>query len=147
MKSIVFSVAFLVVWITVSHFFPTINLIFAFLAYPSLFIGLSFLFKNSINSYFLILFYFSIILGNDFLFRLYGGGILDDAGRGWCELVFYMTLITSTIALFVVKIRDRKLKEGDKFVAGKIAIDVSFVLVFSVITFLIFRNYNIFIIR
>lgn len=145
MKSIVFSVAFLIIWIIASHFFPTINLIFAFLAYPSLFIVLSFLFKNSISPYFLIPFYFSIILGNDFLFRHYGGGIHDDAGRGWCEFVFYLTLITSTIALTIIMIRDSKLKERDKLRMGQIAMDISFVLFVSVVTFLIFRNYNIFI--
>ena len=147
MKSIAFSVAFLVVWIVVSHFFPIVNLAFAFLVYPSLFILGSYFFRNSISSYAQIPFYFSIILGNDFLFRLYGGGIHDDAGRGWCELVFYMTLATSTLALIVVKVSDSKskIKVGDKLRMGQIVMDVSFVFAISIIVFFFYKRFNTFV--
>jgi hypothetical protein len=81
------------------------------------------------------------------LFRIYGGGLHDDAGRGLCEIVFYITSITLTVALVVLKIRNskNKLKAGDKLRVGQVAMDVFFVLVVSIIALFFFRQFNIFI--
>ena len=131
------------------HYFPSVNLIFTFLIYPVLFIFSAYLFNYNFSGFVIIPFCFIMILVNDYLFRIYGGGLHDDAGRGWCELVFYLTLLTCTISLVFVMINCTKLvnaSHGIKEVSFfQITRDLCFVLLLSLITLCIFHNTSIYI--
>jgi hypothetical protein len=147
MKAILISILSVIVWVFIGHFFPVFTLSLTAVFFPLVFILVMKFFIESINIYVHTLLAFILLLLQDYLFRIYGGGLHDDAGRGLCEIVFYITSITLTVALVVLKIRNskNKLKAGDKLRVGQVAMDVFFVLVVSIIALFFFRQFNIFI--
>lgn len=102
MKAIFLNVLFTVAWVIVGHFFGVFSLFFSFVFFPLLYLVSAYQINYNLSSVIVIPFCFLLILLNDYLFRFYGGGIHDDAGRGLCELIFYLTFTTTTIAMFFV---------------------------------------------
>lgn len=146
MKSIIINIIFLLSWTFIGHFFPFINLGFTFIAYPLVFIVTTNL-GNSYSLNFMIPFFYSIILINDYLFRIFGGGVHDDAGRGWCELIFYITITTTILCLFYLSINDTiQLNTGNNLYIvnwWKFFQHILFVLFFGLLAYFIFSNVNI----
>lgn len=149
MKAIICNLCFLLVWIIVGHFFPIFYLVMTGLIYPFLFILTAILLKYNLNGFIVIPFGFILIYTSDYLFRIYGGGIHDDVSRGLCEIVFYFTLLTTTIALEFVLYICTKQRNAQKNInkIGKIKIfmNICYVLIISLITLLIFWQTTIFI--
>jgi hypothetical protein len=102
MKALILNILFTLAWAVIGHYFGIFSLFFSFIVFPLMFVLSAYLGKHNLSSLIVIPFCFSVILINDYLFRIYGGGIHDDAGRGLCELIFYATFSTSTIALLFV---------------------------------------------
>lgn len=98
----VLNLLFTFVWLLVGHFCGIFSHFFSFVYFPLLFILSANFFRYQLNSVFVIPFYYLLILANDYLFRIFGGGIHDDSGRGLCQLIFYLTILSTTIAMFVV---------------------------------------------
>lgn len=142
MKTIFFISLAILSWAFVGHFFSSFTISTTAFYLPIVFIVIAVTIGKETNKYVYIGLCFAMVLINDYLFRLYGGGIHDDAGRGICEIVFYATLIISTLALLFLKILDssRKSKLTE---TNKIFFDVFFILALSLITLLFFRRFNI----
>jgi hypothetical protein len=140
MKAILIVIVACIFWILVGHFAPLVS-IFATAFYLPLVFGIAFYIDRKINKYGYVVFCFLSILLNDYLFRIYGGGIHDDAGRGICEIVFYATLITSTITLLAIKMTHKNTNKSLTFKTK--VINALFVLSLSMLTFCFFRNFNI----
>lgn len=138
MKAILANLIFLFVWVVIGHFMPTINLRFAFIIFPILYVVSAKFLKYEQSIFLIVPFSFLLILANDFLFRIYGGGNHDDAGRGWCELIFYITLFTTTISIFYVAHTMTKEK-----MQNKILLNLCYVLVCSVASYLLFRKFSV----
>lgn len=138
MKAIRTVLLVVIVWSFVGHFYPVASISLTALFLPVTFFYSKKVFGKSMNGYVYSLFGFGVILLNDYLFRLFGGGLHDDTGRGICEIVFYGTLLTSTISLAILQIQSSE-RGKSKFYS------MLFVLLTALITFLIFRSYNVFI--
>jgi hypothetical protein len=147
MKAIIAIILAVLFWVLVGHFFSSFSISITAFFLPILFALVAFTIGKETNKYIYIAVCFILVLIHDYLFRLYGGGIRDDAGRGICEIVFYGTLITSTIALLIIKILESskrsKLKSASKLNGIKILFDIIFVLGLSAVTLLFFRKFNI----
>ena len=106
-KTFLIYIISLVFWSACSHYFPEVTLVLTFIFWPAIFVLSAFLigYKSYISIENIIIpgGFISIIV-NDYLFRIFGGGIHDDAGRGWCELIFYLTLSTTTISFIFTSI-------------------------------------------
>jgi hypothetical protein len=142
MKAIFVTFLAILFWAFVGHFFSSFTISTTAFYLPIVFFVIAVTIGKEANKYIYICLCFALILLNDYLFRLYGGGIHDDAGRGICELVFYATLIISTLVLLVLKILDSSKKSKLK-VAKKIFLDVFFILALSLLTLLFFIKFNI----
>lgn len=141
MKPFVLNIIFLLLWTYLGHFFPFVNLGFVFIFYPLMFILTFNLSKNYSLLYFIIPFCYVVILVNDYLFRIFGGGDHDDAGKGWCELIFYFTIITTTTAmLFFVftMIKENKIRNSVKILSSFL-----YVIICCYISFLLFKKINV----
>jgi len=102
MNTIVLNILFAVIWLIIGHFFGIFSLFFSFVFFPLLYLVSAYHIKYNLSSVIVIPFCFLLIFLNDYLFRFYGGGIHDDAGRGLCELIFYLTFLATTITMFFV---------------------------------------------
>lgn len=142
MKAIIVSFLAILFWTLIGHLFSSFTISVTAFYLPIIFISISVTIGKNINKYVYIGFCFALILFNDYLFRIYGGGIHDDAGRGICEIVFYLTLIISTPILLFIKIIDCINRNEANF-TKRIFLDVLFVLALSSITFIFFRRFNI----
>ena len=146
MKAILVVLLGVLVWVLVGHFSPSLSIFLTAFYLPILFVTVAFSIGKETNKYIYAVICFVLVLLYDYLFRLYGGGIHDDAGRGICEIVFYATLITSTITLLIFKISDSskrdEMKSANKLNIKTILLDVFFVLSLSIITLLFFRKFN-----
>ena len=149
MKTIFVSFIWVLFWIIIGHFFSSVFISLTTFSTPIVFVLISKSIGRHFNKYVYVIVCFVLLLLQDYLFRIYGGGIHDDAGRGICELLFYSTLITSTIALFFIKIfgtlNKNDKKDKNKINYRIIILDVIFVFVISVLTYLFFRRFNLFI--
>lgn len=147
MKAIFVTILGVLFWVLIGHFFSSFSISITAFFLPILFALVAFTIWKEINKYIYITVCFILVLIHDYLFRLYGGGIHDDAGRGICEIVFYGTLITSTITLLIIKFLDSSkrgvLKSANKLNGLKILFDIIFVLGISAVTLLFFRKFNI----
>ena len=147
MKAIFVTLLAVLFWVLVGHFFSSFSISITAFYLPIVFAVIAITIGKETNKYIYIAICFVLILLHDYLFRLYGGGIHDDAGRAICEIVFYATLVTSTITLLFLKIihssKRNELKPASKLNASKILLDVIFVLSLSIITILFFRQFNI----
>lgn len=147
MKAIIAILLAVLFWVLVGHFFSSFSISITAFFLPISFALVSFTIGKETNKYIYIAVCFILILLHDYLFRLYGGGIHDDAGRAICEIVFYVTLITSTITLLIIKILDSskrsEMKSASKPNLVKMLFDIIFVLALSAITLLFFRKFNI----
>jgi hypothetical protein len=147
MKAILVTLIAVLFWVLLGHFFPSLSISLTAFYLPIVFVVIAITVGKQVSKYLYTVICFVLILLYDYLFRLYGGGIHDDAGRGICEIVFYATLVTSTIALLCIKILDtskrNELNAKNKLNAKKILLDIIFVLALSVITLLFFRRFNI----
>lgn len=139
MNAIILNIFFVIVWTVLGHFFPSIVLIGTFLAFPLMIIITEIFIKYSSPLYFVIPFIFFLLLLNDYLFRIFGGGIHDDAGRGWCELSFYLTFITTSMSLFVLTFNIWKVNNG--FLQSKL-FNFILVLLCGFAAFVIFKKFN-----
>jgi hypothetical protein len=128
MKAILITLLAVLTWVLVGYFFPTLSISLTVFYLPILFVIVTLSIET--NKYLYIAICFVLVLLNDYLFRIYGGGIHDDAGRALCELVFYTTLVTSTVTLIIIKIIDSnaKLKSPRNFKVTQIVLDIVFVL-------------------
>jgi len=142
MKATFVSFLAILFWALVGHLFSSFTISTTAFYLPIVFIIISVTIGKDTNKYVYIGLCFALILLNDYFFRLYGGGIHDDAGRGICEIVFYATLIISTLVLLLLKIMDSS-KKSELKVTKRIFLDVLFVLALSLITLLFFRRFNI----
>lgn len=138
MKAILTVLLVAIIWSFVGHFYPVASISLTALLLPVTFFYSKKVFGKSVNGYVYSLFGFGVVLLNDYLFRIFGGGLHDDAGRGICEIVFYATLLTSTISLAILQMQGSE--------RGKVKVySTLFIMLIASITFLIFRNYNVFI--
>ncbi len=101
METIIINALFLLVWTLLGSLFGMITFMFSVIVFPIFFLFTSHYSKNI--SVFILSAFLTFLLG-DYLFRLFGGGIHDDAGRCLCNLVFYITYSTTTIAIFTVNV-------------------------------------------
>jgi hypothetical protein len=149
MKLVLISVGFLIVWTLVGHFLPIVVLFLSFIAYPLFFFIVFDAVKFKLPFYFKVLLAFIIIFFNDYLFRLFGGGTHDDAGRAWCELSFYMTLLTTVIALIIVAVKHvnslNNLKKSNRVSKILIFKSLCYIMFVALLTLTIFRSTTIFI--
>ena len=149
MKTIIINILGVFAWILIGHFFPSFSLMLTAFYLPILFLSVGLSMYKDINMYIYSAICFGLVLMQDYLFRLYGGGIHDDAGRALCEIVFYTTLTTVTIALLcltiIVNNKMKKLRNENKLASQIKFLNILFVFIFSLITFLLFRQFNIFI--
>jgi hypothetical protein len=147
MKATFVTLLAVVFWVLIGHFFSSFSISITAFYLPILFVLVAFTIGKRTNKYIYTLVSFVLLLLQDYLFRLYGGGIHDDLGRAICEIVFYATLLTSTIALLVVKLLDsnikNELKHSNRPTIKKTFVDVFFVLAISIITLLFFRKFNV----
>jgi hypothetical protein len=141
MKSFIICILFLVIWILIGHFSPLICLILTFVVYPILFI-LTYRIKYRVSRFVFIPFCFVIIYLNDYFFRIFGGGIHDDAGRGWCEITFYLTLLTTTVSSLFIMIYYTEYVKNKGHIEQKIK-DIGFVILLFSITLFIFMKTSI----
>lgn len=141
MKILIANILFLIVWTILGHYIPSVILITTFIFVPVFFIVLSSYFKFNLKGYYFIPLSFLTILINDFLFRSFGGGIHDDAGRGWCDLIFYITLIISTFSM--VFIAYFLSKNNSRFLARSFGLNIFIVLLSSLITYLFFTAFSL----
>ena len=141
MKAFLVNIIFIVFWTIVGHFVPIINIGFVFIAFPLLFILTHIFIKYKYSIYLIVPFCFLMILLNDYLFRIFGGGIHDDAGRGWCELIFYITLFTSTITiLFIVFTITESQNKKSKM---QWLYNIILVVGNAIATYLVFMKFNV----
>ena len=149
MKTLILNTLFVILWTIIGYFYPTITLFTSYIVFPIVFILIAFCCKTKISRFIIILFSFALILIHDYLFRIFGGGTHDDAGRAWCELMFYSTWKYSSIALilnmlkFNYKISKQSFKKKLRYLI--LTRDVIYVLVLSAITYYFFKNVNIYI--
>ncbi len=137
MKAILINIFFLLVWCVLGHYFPSIILIGTFVAFPTLFLFSLIVIRYNISSLIIIPFSYLLILLNDYLFRVFGGGIHDDAGKGWCELIFYLTLITTTLTMLIVGYKLAKENKSNWLYNSILVFIIAF------ITYFIFIKYNV----
>jgi hypothetical protein len=104
MKSILLIIVGVLVWILIGHLFAPIAFALTAFYLPILFVLVGFRYGKNTNIYIYTLLCFILILIHDYALRLYGSGIHDDAGKGYCESAFYYTLLTSTISLLYFSI-------------------------------------------
>ena len=143
MKAIVINITFLFIWTVIGHYFPSISLITTYLIFPIMFVLSAIVVRYNLSGFIVIPFCFLLIFANDYLFRLFGGGNHDEVGRGLCELSFYVTLFTTTIALGFVMNICTKPKEQNVITNLYIIRNIGFVILISVLTLFIFRKISI----
>lgn len=102
MKAIVTNIVVILAWALIGHYLGLISFFFSFIILQVTFAISTYLIKSKLGGAFVIPFCYVAILCNDYLFRIFGAGIHDEPSRGWCELVFYFTLSTSTITLLPI---------------------------------------------
>jgi hypothetical protein len=102
MKAIAINILCAVIWSFLGHYLGIISHFFSFIYFPFLFIVSAYFIKFKLNSVIVIPFCYSLIVLNDYLFRIFGGGIHDDVGKGLCDLIFNITILTTTISMFFV---------------------------------------------
>ena len=138
MKAIGINIIFLFIWTVIGYYFPCFSLFTTYLVFPIMFVLSATVVRYNLSGFIVVPFCFLLILANDYLFRLFGGGIHDDAGRGWCELTFYLTLFTTTITTMVLGVIMNlctKPKEEKVFSNLYIIRDMGFAIFISVLTF------------
>lgn len=137
MKALFIIAFFLLVWALLGRFAPFPTLILTYIVYPLVVILSSYSLRHKAASFVFVPFGFMAVLLNDYLFKIFGGGIHDDAGRGWCELVFYLTLVTTVLAMLAVvyELSEKKkllLVMGSFLVCGSAALTYAAFVVFNV---------------
>jgi hypothetical protein len=138
MKAFFFTFLAVLFWALVGHFFSSFTISTTAFYLPIIFIVIAVTIGKETNKFVYIGLCFMSILLNDYLFRLYGGGIHDDAGRGWCELIFYITLFTTTITMLYVAYTMIKEKEQ-----SKILLYFGYVIVCAFASYLLFKNFSV----
>ncbi|OYU84374.1 MAG: hypothetical protein CFE24_07140 [Flavobacterium sp. BFFFF2] len=139
MKAIILNLLFVIVWTIVGHYCGVFSLFFSSLVYPTLFIFSAQYLEQNFSRLFFIPFCFFVLLISDYLFRIFGGGIHDDAGKGLCEINFYLTMSTSILAMFFVAF---KLSINNGIVNKQQWFYNNLLVVFSAIeTYVVFMKY------
>jgi hypothetical protein len=146
LKAFTISTLGILVSVLTGHFFPSDLLFITPLYIPLLFllVGLFAAKEHNVNLY--IGFCFILILLNDLLFRFFGGGTHDDVGRAICELVFYITLLTTTVSLLCVKLiksnKMKKLEPGGELTLKTVLLDILFIFSISAGSLILFYKFN-----
>ncbi|MDR0507494.1 MAG: hypothetical protein LBH32_11880 [Dysgonamonadaceae bacterium] len=89
----------LFVWEIIGHFFPVIHILFTYIVFACL-ITLFWKALKVSNLAFIPLIMF-LVLMDDIIFRLTGGGIHDDAARGWCLISSLVTIVFASVLLLI----------------------------------------------
>lgn len=128
----VINVPILVVFEFVGHLWPQVSLFLS----PVLFLFLIFFNLKfvKLEQYWIVFYTYFLILFHDFIFRIFGGGIHDDAGKGWIELMFYMTWTLSTLIFIFFSFYKPN---------GKAVFNLIITLSAAFLTYLIYRKFNI----
>jgi hypothetical protein len=113
---------------------------------PLLFLFSGLYFAKGVNMYLYTVSCFLFLLLNDILFWFYSGVGHDTLSRSMSEILFYVILGTTTVALLFVKLRtsNRKIEfePGAKLTPKAVLFDILFVLSISATTLLLFYQYN-----
>jgi hypothetical protein len=130
-------VLLLFAWGIIGHFFPVIHILFTYTIFACLTILFWKVFTMS-NLVFTPLMMFLILL-DDIIFRLIGGGIHDDAARGWCLISSLVTIAFVSVLLFLKIIIEIYKKKQDTSVVLK---TIGYVLYILSILFIVYLVYS-----